>query len=60
MTHRVDSSKQKLLADTLEDIGKDEPVVVFCRFHADLDAVHEACDGAWATPRSNCPGAATN
>ena len=44
VTNRVDSSKQKLLADTLEDIGKDEPVVVFCRFHADLDAVHEACD----------------
>jgi SNF2 family DNA or RNA helicase len=41
--HRIDSSKQKLLADTLEDIGRDEPVVVFCRFHADLDAVHEAC-----------------
>ncbi len=42
--HRVDASKQKLLADTLEDIGKDEPVVVFCRFHADLDAVHQACE----------------
>lgn len=41
--HRIDSSKQKLLADTLEDIGADEPVVVFCRFHADLDAIHEAC-----------------
>ena len=41
--HRIDSAKQKLLADTLEDIGADEPVVVFCRFHADLDAVHEAC-----------------
>jgi SNF2 family DNA or RNA helicase len=41
--HRVDSSKQKLLADTLEDIGADEPVVVFCRFIADLLAVHEAC-----------------
>ena len=35
--HRIDSAKQKLLADTLEDIGKDEPVVVFCRFTADLD-----------------------
>lgn len=44
ITHRVDSSKQKLLADTLEDIGKDEPVVVFSRFHADLDAVHAACE----------------
>jgi SNF2 family DNA or RNA helicase len=40
--HRVDSAKQKLLADTLEDIGPKEPVVAFCRFHADLDAVHEA------------------
>jgi SNF2 family DNA or RNA helicase len=44
-THRIDTSKQKLLADTLEDIGSDEPVVVFCRFHADLDAVHQACKG---------------
>ncbi len=40
--HRVDSAKQNLLADTLDDIGPNEPVVVFCRFHADLDAVHEA------------------
>lgn len=39
---RVDTAKQKLLADTLEDIGPDEPVVAFCRFHGDLDAVHEA------------------
>jgi SNF2 family DNA or RNA helicase len=44
--HRVDSAKEKLLADTLEDIGPDEPVVVFCRFHADLDAVHEAAKAA--------------
>jgi SNF2 family DNA or RNA helicase len=40
--HRVDSAKRQLLADTFEDIGADEPAVVFCRFHADLDAVHEA------------------
>ncbi len=44
--HRVDSAKQNLLADTLEDIGTNEPVVVFCRFHADLDAVHEAAKAA--------------
>ena len=44
--HRVDSAKQNLLADTLEDIGPNEPVVVFCRFHADLDAVHEAAKAA--------------
>jgi len=51
--HRIDSSKQKLLADVLEDIGTDradgfeasgEPVVVFCRFVADLLAVHEVCE----------------
>ena len=39
----VDDSKQKLLEDTLEDIGGQEPVVVFCWFHQDLDAVHDAC-----------------
>jgi len=44
--HRVDSAKQNLLADTLEDIGPKEPVAVFCRFHADLDAVHEAAQTA--------------
>jgi SNF2 family DNA or RNA helicase len=38
----VDDSKQKLLEDTLEDIGE-EPVAVFCWFHQDLDAVHDAC-----------------
>ena len=38
VVHRIDNSKQKLLSDVLEDIGTDEPVVVFCRFHADLDA----------------------
>ncbi len=47
--HRIDSSKQKLLADTLEDIGSEEPVVVFCRFTADLLAVHEACEGMGLT-----------
>lgn len=38
----VDDSKSRLLQDLLEDLG-DEPVVVFCRFHADLDAVHKVC-----------------
>jgi SNF2 family DNA or RNA helicase len=42
---RLDYSKQALLADTLEDIGRDEPVVVFCRFRPDLDAVHAAASG---------------
>jgi SNF2 family DNA or RNA helicase len=40
---RVDFAKQRLLGDTLDDIGPEEPVVIFCRFHSDLDAVHEVC-----------------
>lgn len=38
---RVDHSKQELLASLLEELADDEPVVVYCRFHHDLDAVHE-------------------
>ena len=30
------------LVDYFEDLDKNEPVVVFCRFRHDLDAVHEA------------------
>lgn len=37
-SHRVGSSKENELSDVLEGIGH-EPVVVFCRFHEDLDAV---------------------
>ena len=36
---QIDSAKTKLLGDILEDLAPDEPVVVFCRFHKDLDAV---------------------
>jgi len=38
---RVDDSKMQLLADCLQDIGSPEPIVVFCRFHSDLDAVKD-------------------
>jgi SNF2 family DNA or RNA helicase len=38
---QIDQAKQKLLTDTLEDFG-DEPVVVFCQFTADVDAVKAA------------------
>lgn len=31
--------KARLLADTLEDLPPREPIVVFARFHADLDAI---------------------
>lgn len=37
---QVDQAKQDVLADLLEDLKDEEPIVVFCRFHHDLDAVH--------------------
>jgi SNF2 family DNA or RNA helicase len=37
--HQVDRSKELLLEDMLEDMAPTEPVVVFCRFRADLNAV---------------------
>lgn len=37
--HVVDSGKRTLLADVLEDLDPTEPVVVFCKFRSDLDAV---------------------
>ncbi|MCW5982720.1 MAG: DEAD/DEAH box helicase [Bryobacteraceae bacterium] len=36
---QIDAAKADLLGDVLEDIAPEEPVVVFCRFHRDLDAV---------------------
>lgn len=35
-------SKEAALVELLEDLGPGEPAVVFCRFVADLDAVHRA------------------
>jgi SNF2 family DNA or RNA helicase len=43
----IGSSKEKALTDVLEDLQ--EPVVVFCRFRADLDAVHRATKKAGLT-----------
>ena len=37
---QIDQAKQDVLADVLEDLNENEPVVVFCRFHHDLEAVH--------------------
>jgi SNF2 family DNA or RNA helicase len=36
----VDRGKHEALMETLESLADDEPVVVFCRFIADLDTVH--------------------
>ena len=37
---QVDTAKQEALADLMEDLKDEEPIVIFCRFHHDLDAVH--------------------
>lgn len=41
---QVDSAKMNLLRDVLEDIAPEEPIVVFCRFHRDLDAVNRVAN----------------
>lgn len=47
--YSVDHAKELLLEELLEDLR--EPVVVFCRFRADLEAVHRVCartmQGSW-------------
>ena len=37
-------AKASLLADVLEDLDRREPVVVFCRFHHDLDQVRRVAE----------------
>lgn len=37
----IDTSKAELLLDILTDLKPEEPVAIFCRFHHDLDTVHE-------------------
>jgi SNF2 family DNA or RNA helicase len=39
---RIDMGKEALLADFLDDLPSNEPVVVFCRFRSDLDCVRQA------------------
>jgi SNF2 family DNA or RNA helicase len=39
-TVEVGKSRRKALADILEDVHPSDPVVVFCKFHADLESVH--------------------
>ncbi|HOQ47565.1 MAG TPA: SNF2-related protein [Bryobacteraceae bacterium] len=41
---QIDAAKMNLLRDVMEDIAPDEPVVVFCRFHKDLEAVNRVAD----------------
>jgi len=39
---RIDYAKRDALIDLIGDLSRGEPLVVFCRFHADLDAVTQA------------------
>jgi hypothetical protein len=41
---QIDSAKMNLLRDVLEDLHPQEPLVVFCRFHRDLEAVNRVAD----------------
>jgi SNF2 family DNA or RNA helicase len=45
----IDSGKQDLLADVLDDIAADEQVVIFGTFHGDLDTIKSACAAAGRT-----------
>ncbi len=40
---QVSRAKVNLLTDTLEDLPRDEPIVVFGRFHRELDGIHDLC-----------------
>jgi SNF2 family DNA or RNA helicase len=41
--HLIDRNKEALLADWLLDQPRDEPIVIFARFKADLAAIARAC-----------------
>jgi SNF2 family DNA or RNA helicase len=38
----VSQAKEEALEEVMDELERDEPIVVFCRFHADLEAVHRA------------------
>lgn len=42
----VSTDKRDRLAELIGDLPTDEPIVVFCRFHGDLNAVHVASEHA--------------
>lgn len=52
----VDTAKQDLLLEVLGDLDEKEPVVVFCRFRADLAAV-QAAGAALGRPVAELSGA---
>lgn len=43
VTNNKAPAKEKALAELMSDMPKGEAIVVFCRFHTDLEAVQRAC-----------------
>ncbi len=43
---RISSGKQDVLEEILDELPTDEPIVVFARFRADLEAIHAAAEKA--------------
>lgn len=43
-TVTIDTAKADALSDILDGLPKNEPVVVFCRFHHDLDVTHAVAE----------------
>ena len=48
-TVHIHDAKASLLADLLDDLDAGEPLVVFGRFHEDLDGIARVCDKAGRT-----------
>lgn len=49
-TQWLDHGKARLLADLFDDMPRNEPIVVFCTFRADLDKVREVAERMIADP----------
>jgi len=45
----IDTAKAELLADVLLDLPIHEPLVIFCRFHPDMDICTRACEASGRT-----------
>lgn len=47
--HKVDDAKAELLADIFLDLDISEPIVIFCRFHPDMDVCKKVCEESGRT-----------
>jgi len=49
VVEELDDAKREALRDVVDDLPPDEPLVVFCRFRRDLDAVHAVASDTGST-----------